>query len=396
VKNVYLVPGFLASDLGILATGEKLWWDPSVYTVLGLGAMRLKADGLTPAPPNGEQMAPDSIPQNPWGLLALTLKYQLDPREWSIAVGPYDWRLDLQRAAKSLSDNIHRNSSVTEPATIVGHSAGGIIAALAYRNLVADHSENLVRRIVTIGTPFQGSYGPINWLNGSGASISEILRVSTFPAPTSVKPFVKWSLDWLNALFLTWPATYQLIPSLAGSEAAADPNRALLYQLANYPDYAQPSQARLDDAKNVFQPLLQGADTFPPAWVATYVYGTGFPTAHRLNTATIPLDLLKLGSTNAGDGVVTVESATRSPGLIVGTKSGHSSIPLNITISGLLAKLIVDPRGPPDPPPTPIEDKADYSKLVTDPPQSDNVSGLQCLDGHCLVPPGNDSWRFVI
>ena len=396
MKNIYLIPGFLASDLGILSTGQRIWWDTSINSIVGLGSMRLNPDGKTPAPPNGKVMGVDTDPQLPWPLVLAGLRFQLDPKEWRVAFGPYDWRIDITQAATDLAANIRRQSSAVEPATIVAHSMGGLIATLAWSILLAGHDENLVRRIITIGTPFQGSSGMIQWLNGSSVSIKQVLAVGLYPVPLTIRPFVNWSLDWLNALFLTWPAAYQLFPSLVGTDAAADPERSRLYLLGNYPDYAQPSQAWLDYARLTFQPTIANANTFPPSWVATYVYGTGYPTANKLRSTTVPLDLLDLAFTNSGDGVVTVGSATRSPGLTVATLSDHSSMPLAITLSGLLAKLIIDPRGPVDPPPPPVIDDTKYTKNVTDAPQADYVSGEVCLDGHCIRSSSNFAGRFVI
>jgi pimeloyl-ACP methyl ester carboxylesterase len=396
VKRVILLPGFLASDLGILATGEKLWWDPSVYTVLGIGAMRLGPDGRTPGPPDGQLMGVDTVPQVPWPLIQLGLVYQLDQTEWSIRVTPWDWRRDINDAAIDAAAQIRASIDPAEPVTLVGHSAGGLLAMLIWSLLVATGDQNKVRRIITICTPFQGSYGPITWLNGTGASVAQLLAVSAYPGFIVANPAINWSLNFLNALFLSWPCTYELFPSLIGSEAAADPNRPLLYQRANYPAYAQPSQPWLTFAQNQWQPQIAANLTFPPSWVATYVYGTGIDTAYQLETDKIPLDLTKLKLTNSGDGVVTSASATRSPGAVVGVIGGHSSVPLAITISGQLAKLITDPRGPPDPPPDPIVVKPPVAQNVTDPPQSDYVTGLSCLSGHCVLDPRKHPWPFII
>lgn len=396
MKNVYVIPGFLNSTLGILATGQVLWWDPSYATVLGLGAMRLAADGTSPQPPDGKQIGVDTVPMNPWGLILSSLRSQLDRDVWRIVVGPYDWRLDLNAAAQSLATSITTNSTVDQPATIVGHSAGGLVAVLAWSKLVATGNENKVRRIITIGTPFQGSYGSIQWMTGENPAMVQLLAVPIALQWSPASTLTLWSLDYLTNLALTWPAFYQLFPALGGSEAARDPNRTLLYDASNYRPAARPSAAWLDYARNTWQPQIAGPTTFPPAWVATYCAGTGLETPYKLKDRGNPLNLVRLGYDNEGDGIVTVESATRRPGKLVTVTGEHSSLPLGMSYSGQLARLITDSRGPPDPPPPDLVVKPPIAENMTSPPQADYVSGQNCLARGCIVANDEILSNFII
>jgi pimeloyl-ACP methyl ester carboxylesterase len=383
-KDVYLIPGFGASDLGILSDGTKVWWDPSANLLIGIVSMRLAHNGVDPDPPDGRQLGVDPVGQHPWPIIRDRLQAQLanlDPFNWNVAVGTYDWRLDLFHHAQDLSESIMAHSTPALPATIVGHSAGGIIAVMAWSILLGFGRDNLVRRIITIGTPFQGTYLPMAWLTGTSASVQQLTSLLGVAQQIGVRFAQQWTLDRINSVVLTWPSFYQLFPSLLGTEAAVDPNRALLYQSGNYPAGLPVQQSNLSAAKLITQPLLAAPETHPPSWVMTSVYSSSLETFSYLITDRTPIDLRRLGVTSAGDGTVTAASAQRSPGLLVETFGAHGSVPLAIATDGLLAKLILDPRGPVDPPPPPMVFQTEIAKNVTDPPQSDPVDGLVCLGG---------------
>lgn len=396
MKHVLLIPGFMSSDLGIFATGDKIWWEPSVTAILGIGSMRLAPDGISPQPPDGKQMGVDTVPQLPWSLIKDTLISQLDRDVWQMQVLPWDWRRDINDAADFLAGDIRRIGSVNDPVTIVGHSAGGLMAVLAWSKLEASGDSDLVRRIITICTPFQGSYAPISWLNGSLPSVVQLLAANLWSGFAAINPAVNWTLEFLNGVALTWPCFYQLYPSMIGSEAGPDVNRFRLYNQELYPPNVVPSVARLASVQQFWQPQISALNTFPPPWVATYVVGTGLPTPYRLRSSSTPLNLNDVTLTNSGDSVVTTESATRSPGKVVSIPGDHSSIPLAIATSGLLASLITDPRGPPDPPPPPIMIQTPIAQNMTPPPESDYVTGLSCLGGNCLRLWDASFSRFII
>lgn len=383
MKNVYLIPGFMASNMGILATGKVLWWDTNFAALTGLGAMRLAANGIDPGFPDGLQMGVDPVGQDPWPEIFTQLKSQLDPAVWSLAVGPYDWRKKVNIAAASLAQSIRDHSTIAEPATIVAHSMGGLVAMTAWARLVLQGGSEKVRRIITLCTPFQGTYQPIMWLAGLDPSIQQLIVLANLNTPPPFPPLGFWTLEFLNKLALSWPAFYQVFPSLIGSEAANDPNRHLLYTAANYAAISRPSQAWLDDVKNFFQPQMADAITKPPSWIATYVYGTGLYTVNRLGSSTNPLKLNSFSATLQGDGTVTAESASRGPGLVVQVTGDHSSVPLALARNGLLAALILDPRREPDPEPPPIVVKRPLPINVTPPPDSNAEDGLVCVGGHC-------------
>lgn len=380
MSSVFVFPGFLASDLGILSTGQQIWFKPAVALSLGTGGLRLASDGFSPGPPDGQALGVQSVPQDPWTDVIRFLDNQLADTPYVVRFSAFDWRFDLRTQATQLATGIAATIPPTDPCTLVGHSAGGMICCLAYGQLVAAGKANLVRRVITLGSPFQGAYAPIQWLLGSNPSVQQLIALGLtsglFP-PLNLQ----FQLNFLNALALTWPAFYELYPSLIGTEQENDPQRSRLYDLANYGAPTAPSPVWLDFVKTTFQPVMADARTIPPAWVLTTVAGTGLQTVNRLTSGRVPLALNELGTTFDGDGIVTVGSAHRGVGFEVDIVSNHASIPLGVAASGLLAQLILDTRGPPDPPPPPLKVGIPVGQNVTDPPESDYVSGLTCIGG---------------
>lgn len=380
MSSVFILPGFLASDLGILATGQTIWFKPVLALSLGTGGLRLASDGFSPGPPDGKALGVDLNPQDPWPAVVRFLDNQLVDTPYVVRFSPYDWRLDLRTHATALATAISNSITPLDPCTLVGHSAGGLICSLAYGQLVAAGKANLVRRLVAIGSPFQGSYAPIQWLLGTNPSVLQLIALGNlngFPPPFNLE----FQLNFLNALALTWPAFYELYPSLLGTEVDDDPRRPELYDLSTYGAPTAPSPVWLDFAKTTFQPVMAAANTIPPDWVLTTVAGTGLTTVSKKTSSRVPLSLSELGTSSDGDGVVTVGSAHRSSGKQVNVVSAHASLPLGIAASGLLAQLITEVRNPPDPPPPPVFVGVPVGQNVTDPPESDYVSGLTCIGG---------------
>jgi pimeloyl-ACP methyl ester carboxylesterase len=378
---VFLFPGFGASDLARADNRELIWWDPGFAMLQGIGALRLAPDGISPGPPDGTQMLVNLVPQNPWGDIQSNLQAQLDPQAWKIAVVPWDWRLDLIAQGNTIAANIISHVSPANPVTLVGHSMGGLICLLAWPALVAAGKTNLVRRIITICSPCAGTYLPILYVNGTSAMVQQLLAIGSLASLLpAIKP-IQWTIANLNSIALTWPSFNEVLPSLIGPEAAADPNRPLLFSATNYPAGVSPSQAWLDYSTKVYQPLMAGSSTLPPPWVLTCVYGIGQATPDKLDSNAVPIQLLNLGPTTDGDSLATATSAVRGPGAIASIPGDHSTIPLAIAQNGLLAQLILDSRHAPDPPPQPIAVALPLTMQVTSPPESENVSPILCLSG---------------
>lgn len=382
-KPVFLVPGFMATQLVIISEGVILWWDPDDLTFYGPGKLRLAPNGVDPGPPDGVPIGLEAVASYPWSQVLLALQFQLDPSEWQLGYLSWDWRKDPLTLAGSLAQNIRDVATPTNPATLVAHSAGGILSVLAWAQLVASGDTAKVRRIITLGTPFQGSYGTIDFLAGTSAPAEQLFNLQQVAQAAQRGTLAQFNSRFLNALALTWPNFYELLPTLGGSEAAKDPQRVKLYTAANYPAPTAPSQTWLDYARNVYQPAIAAANTFPPVEVATYVAGTGIYTWESLGGDQNPLNFDTRINDPAGDGVVTVGSALRSPGAQFTFPCAHASLPLGLSWTGDLAAMIKNNRQPPDPPPPFTGSKVIIGANTTDPGQQDPITGFQCIGGHC-------------
>lgn len=380
-KRVYLIPGFLASNLAIRETGQQIWWEPTIASALGLGAMRLAPNGIDPGAPDGKPMALTLPAQDPWPAIKGQLDFQLDPSKWTVEVDSYDWRRDLLTTAENFATLVRSSSTAENPGTLVGHSAGGLVALLVWASLVKSGETALIRRIITICSPIQGSYEPINWLTGTLPGVQQLLALFPLVSRAALPVPVYWTLDYLNALVLTWPAFYELYPGLLGFDATVDINRPSLYVPGNYPPRIRPSPAWLTYARTVFQPALFDSSAFPPDYVLTCVASMGLVTAFELLSTDSPLDLTNLGTTPFGDGIVNTTSQIRAPGKVVRVTGGHASVPIGLAVNGVLADLIRDPRGPLSPPPLPLIVDKPLPIDVTDPPQSAEWNGYCAIGG---------------
>lgn len=380
MKEVYLIPGFMSSDLLSERTGRKIWWNPLFLPLNGLAPLRLAANGIDPQPPDGEPMNRGSIPTFSWRDTVELLTSQLDIATWKVQFAPWDWRKSPLAFAIEMARWVRLNSSPTHPATLIGHSAGGLVAVLVWRELVLTGQSNLIRRVISICSPFAGSYGGVEFLGGISDTVRQILQIGYAMSPL-LATSAYWTLKYISNLALTWPTFYYLWPALGVPEAAQDPNRVLLYDARYYPSYLQVSQDWLDSANDYWQSLMRSPDTHPPEWVMTSVVGDGCVTSNALRSRGVPINFQALGNTWRGDGVVTSASATRSSAAIVEICSAHDSAALNMARSGLLAQLVIDPRGPVTPPPPPLIVPEAMGVSVSAPPNSESLTGLTCLSG---------------
>jgi pimeloyl-ACP methyl ester carboxylesterase len=377
---VYLLPGIMCSDL-YAANGTKVWWNlRNIYQYL-VGALRLAPDGVSPGPPDGIELAAvRNFAQSPWGQYAATLQSQLDVAKWSVRMNSYDWRKPAMLAAIDLANRISEEASPTNPATIVGHSMGGLVAVLTWQTLLRGGQSNLVRRLITVCTPFQGSYFTVAFMGGVDPSVTQMMQAMSI-VPPYLGTASKGILQYIANVALTWPGFYSLWPALYGSEAITDPYRALIYNPANFEQGLQVSSGPLAIWALAFQSAINTPDAFPPAWVATYVVSNTFTTYDNLQNPAPPVLPGSLGTTAQGDTIVTTGSMTRSPGLIFRICCEHGSAAFDLIVKGQMAELILDPRGPDSPPPQPQTYTGVMPQIVTAPPESEYVSGLQCLSG---------------
>jgi hypothetical protein len=352
----YMVPGFLGSQLSRGQDGSGLLWVNFADLVLGnVGQLRLAADGVSPGPPDGVQLYPQlPLPDYYFPAIAL-LGQQLGPAGYVIHTYPQDFRLDDRIVAPSLAARIVAEVDPADPCTLIGHSDGGVICRLAWRQLVSQGKSGLVRRIITLGTPHWGSYSPVRAWSLDSDLVYQIWALSLGSVPFWLNNPVQlalhtWTPTQIARLTATWPGFYYLLPSLLAPDAPEDPHRSAVFNVP-WPTDVGLSPHWMSDAVATYQPLLADPSTIPPPWILTCVAGTGFATVARLSNPAA------LGTSNGyvadadGDGSVTRSSALLAGSAQVLVQSAHADLPFVAAASGQLAQWITAIRNPPAPAP---------------------------------------------
>lgn len=172
---VIVIPGITATALvdQYPTDPETLWAliRPRAYQRTALHPDDLRYEQLEPA-----QVRPGEVFSIPYDELTKELRHDLtqDPDEpRPVHLFPYDWRQPLERTVEQLTvfirevanrtallrhydrDGYRRNPRVD----LVGHSMGGLLIAGYLAGLAADPDAGVpVRKVVTLGTPFGGSF----------------------------------------------------------------------------------------------------------------------------------------------------------------------------------------------------------------------------------------------
>jgi pimeloyl-ACP methyl ester carboxylesterase len=191
-SRILILPGIMGSKLGGRlqeagiqggrAARQVLWIDP-----LQIAAGRLKALAL-----------PSKISLRPMGVLLFSyarLKLRLQIEGYDAAFHSYDWRLGLDELGAALGSRIRQED---RPVILVAHSMGGLVARMAARTL----PKRLMRLLIMLGTPNQGSFAPVQALRGTYPFMR---RISTLDR--------NHSAEYLSEkVFHTFPGLYQMLP----------------------------------------------------------------------------------------------------------------------------------------------------------------------------------------
>ncbi|MEO3743874.1 hypothetical protein [Plantactinospora sp. B5E13] len=213
---VIVVPGIMGSELVDADTGRVLWGltDPRWYVsawasgrglaalrvteaeLAGTGPVRVRATGLLRTP----AFAPVLRGVEPYRDLLRGVRAAVAHPDAVVAF-PYDWRLPVARSASALADvasahlrrwRAHPEGRPDARLVIVAHSMGGLVAR--YFTSVLGGAD-LVRAMVTLGTPFFGAAKAVQLLAAG--------RGGPLPLPR----------QRLRELAVTLPGVYDLLPT---------------------------------------------------------------------------------------------------------------------------------------------------------------------------------------
>lgn len=365
-----VVPGFLASTLYSLAPLRVLLWVNVPRLILGaFGILRLAQNGVDPQPPDGGECESGEGLDDYVQVPARQLGDQLAGDGYTVEVFHFDWRKEIIAHGAALAARVRAVATIGDPCALVCHSTGGLVARAAWANLGSTNQTALVRRIVTLGTPHQGTYAPVMVFSKEDALIRQLifLNQALLMTPVGRVPgYTLWQPGQIRALAETWPALYQLFPSLPAP--SFDPDRMALYHQSNWTGGAAPQQVWLDNAREVFWPLVQSPAATPPPWVLTTVSGTGWETRWQLSYPAELGDPDAIGIVNTGDGVVTRQSAEVSESAVYRTTVAHADQLPALVRSGQVADWVRAVRVAPSPPPPPEEIETVSVPSIQEPP----------------------------
>lgn len=397
----YFVPGFGGTELWATL---RVWLSYSDVIFGKFGTMELSANGVTPGGPDGAVLhVPTYQPDHPaaqflsgyYERIIDCLRQYLAPHGYTTQPWAYDWRLDCRATGNRLANDIRMAVKPDAPCSIVAHSMGGIIARRAWWDLGQTNQSNLIRRIVTIGTPHQGSYSAIRELWGPDGTVAEKLWRYNNVIGTAVRfrgkilYYKRWSTDDIANLFLTWPAFYQLFPMLGGIDSSFDPNRAAIFDAANWRAGLTPSAARLTDTRDNWQSWLRSPASLPPTNVLVTVAGLGSTVPTRLQVRTNIAQDGSLYFFDDGDGTVPTHSAWLTGYTAHALAAQHGDVCSASTINNAVISWVLDEPAAPPAPPSPNPTAGQQVM----PPQSEwpawfngtagQVLTNRCVNGNC-------------
>ncbi len=142
-RTVLVLPGFMGSKLSAIADGQPdlVWVQPSDLASGGITKLKW-----------GASVAATGTILAPYLRLLLRLKLAGYDAEFM----PFDWRQSPGVTGRALMRQITKRG--LKDVTLVCHSMGGLVA----RQMAAEDADHsTITGIVTIGTPNQGSYAPV-------------------------------------------------------------------------------------------------------------------------------------------------------------------------------------------------------------------------------------------
>jgi len=145
-KMIYILPGIMGSKLSVRSNlrDNLIWFDPASIALGQVEKLKYR--------PATDNVAASGVFWAAYGWLRLKLTLA----GYRTRFLPYDWR----RPAVELGDIVYRQIEAdgAGDVTLIAHSMGGLVARQIAR-LDEDHKK--IGRIITLGTPNNGSYSPV-------------------------------------------------------------------------------------------------------------------------------------------------------------------------------------------------------------------------------------------
>lgn len=375
MSSVMVLPGCMGSQLQLAPNVSTLrykefpneivsgqyWADRNLLKGFGLDPMALDGTVLG-APAEGAQAFYSDAALHDYYLKGLAfLKAQLHNTDHSnVFLYPYDWRQSMQAQAVRLANQCILSFTPESPVTIIGHSMGGLIARLAYRILGGLSKTNLIRRIICLGTPQNGTYRI--WELWSGKSREGFL----FTIAAAVNG-LSYPFGLLNGALaakiigvtMTWPSLYELLPDdpKDGSDESAFVRSMYTQDFWQYG--AGFKRALADSAYQGTKQFLSDGTSVPPGKKLVCIEGHGYPTfGWGPQPRFSRLDPKKSRPVIwYGDGTVLEGGGRLSGHDVYKIACSHDQLFEACAANGLLAELVKENiSAPPGPTPPPVHD----------------------------------------
>jgi pimeloyl-ACP methyl ester carboxylesterase len=192
--RVLILPGIMGSKLGgrpRRAGGAKR--RSGAYEVLWIDPLQIATGRLTAL------ALPSKLPIRATGVLLFSyarLRLKLEIDGFDVDFHSYDWRLGVDELGATLAARI---TTEGRPVTLVAHSMGGLVA----RSAVTMVPKRLVRRLVLLGVPNEGSFAPVQALRGTYPFVRNMSTLDRKHSPEYLAENV----------FGTFPGLYHMLPS---------------------------------------------------------------------------------------------------------------------------------------------------------------------------------------
>lgn len=314
-RRCYVVPGFAGSELHFAPPKNgKVYVNPVALYRGGLLGMQLAGNGVSSFyGPEWEMVAGPGL-SSYFGDLVTRLTNELAPHGYQVVDYGWDWRKSFIFAGAALAERIRQDATPAEPASIVCHSTGGLVARWAWYRLGQTGQQNLLRRIVTLGSPHRGTYASVRVFSLGDPTITGIRDAAN--SVMVLGGFLGFLLGSnipshlaIENVFASFPCLYDLFPLVDAQSQQSDPNRERLFNAANWPSDRNIQALHLSEANDLVQPWMRNPLSMPPQHVMTCVAGTGHRTPFRLIQPSKLGEMSALDVTLLGDATVPLESS---------------------------------------------------------------------------------------
>ncbi|HVR69727.1 MAG TPA: hypothetical protein VMT87_02685, partial [Vicinamibacteria bacterium] len=320
--RVIVLPGLMGTELdSVDADGDAdLVWVNYFRIFQGrLEDMRLANTGDSPPPP------PTIKPKQLYKKVYLPILLALQAR-WQTRPFPYDWRVDVDRSAAALADEV-RTWAQGEPCHLVAHSMGGIVARRfiqrfpeLWASMQDPSGAGRGGRLVMMGTPNRGSYAIPLALTGEEKTVKTLDKLDFQHDRTGV-------LRILN----TFLGSYQLLPS-PRLDLGGDDHRKL-FDVATWGNL--PVHQGLLDRGKAFMTEL---DPVIDAGRMIFVGGYNQETPHRIHVD--GPGRFRYESTLDGDGRVPHETGLLEGVATFWVVEAHGDLPKNAKVLAAIHDLL--------------------------------------------------------